>query len=345
MTGDQVSHICLGVSGIHIDIARKSGIVAVAGLEVSEDDINRALDMSQNGIDMTNRTVLKVIPESFSLDLESGIKNPIGMSGKKLDVRSHIISIGSNTLSNIRKGVLDIGVEIMDTYPNIIAIGEAMLSRRQKELGVVAVDIGASATNIAIYEEGALIYANVIPIGGEHVTSDLALGLRISIDTAEQLKLEYSDLNFGEGMKAEYDEQIDLSKISNIDTQEISRRFMNDIIHARYEEIFHHIVMELKQVGRDGMLPEGAVLTGGAAKLRGLSDLARGYLRLPASVGAADQVEGISGTSMSDPTYTAVIGTLLLAGKYGTAKKPFKINFSFGNSFNSLKNIFKKLIP
>ncbi len=196
MTGDQVSHICLGVSGIHIDIARRSGIVAVAGLEVSEDDINRALDMSQNGIDMTNRTVLKVIPESFSLDLESGIKNPIGMSGKKLDVRSHIISIGSNTLSNIRKGVLDIGVEIMDTYPNIIAIGEAMLSRRQKELGVVAVDIGASATNIAIYEEGALIYANVIPIGGEHVTSDLALGLRISIDTAEQLKLEYSDLNF-----------------------------------------------------------------------------------------------------------------------------------------------------
>lgn len=150
----------------------------------------------------------------------------------------------------------------MDTYPNIIAAGEAMLSRRQKELGVVAIDIGSSATNVAVYEEGALIYAGVIPIGGEHVTSDLALGLRISIDTAERLKLEYGDLNFGEGMKSEYDEKIDLSKLSNIDTLEISRRFMNDIIQARYEEIFHHVNMELKQVGRDGMLPEGAVLTG-----------------------------------------------------------------------------------
>ncbi len=100
------------------------------------------------------------------------------------------------------------------------------------------------------------------------MTSDLALGLRISIDTAEQLKLEYGDLNFGEGMKSEYDEEIDLSKLSSIDTTTISRRFMNDIIRARYEEIFHHVIMELKHVGRDGMLPEGAVLTGGAAKMR-----------------------------------------------------------------------------
>ena len=144
----------------------------------------------------------------------------------------------------------------MDTYPNIIACGEAMLSRRQKELGVVAVDIGSSATNVAVYEEGALIYAGVVPIGGEHVTSDLALGLRISIDTAERLKLEYGDLNFGEGMKSEYDEEIDLTKLSSVDTMSISRRFMNDIIQARYEEIFHHITMELKNVGRDGMLPE-----------------------------------------------------------------------------------------
>jgi cell division protein FtsA len=103
MTGEQASHICLGVSGIHIDITRKSGIVAVAGLDVTEDDVNRALDISQNGVDLMNRTVLKVIPESFSLDLENGIKNPVGMSGKKLDVRSHIISISANTLSNIHK--------------------------------------------------------------------------------------------------------------------------------------------------------------------------------------------------------------------------------------------------
>ncbi len=345
MTGEQVSHICLGVSGVHIEITRRSGIVAVAGLEVSEDDVNRALDMSQNGVDLMNRSVLKVIPESFSLDLESGIKNPVGMSGKKLEVRSHIISMGMNILSNIKKWVLDVGVEIMDIYPNILAVGEAMLSRRQKELGVVAIDIGSSATNIAVYEEGSLIYAGVIPIGGEHVTSDLALGLRISIDTAERLKLEFGDLNFGEGMKSEYDEQIDLARISSIDTIEISRKFMNEIIRARYEEIFHHVIMELKQVGRDGMLPEWAVLTGWASKMRGLVDLARSYLRLPACIGVPEEIDGVSGTSMSDPVYTAVIGTLVLAGKYGATRKQFKLNLSFWGALNSLKNLFKKIIP
>jgi cell division protein FtsA len=289
MTGEQFSHVCLGLSGIHIDIAGRGAIVPVAGIEVTEEDVNRALDMCQNGLDTMNRTVLKVVPESFGLDLESGIKNPVGMSGKKLEVRSHIVSIGSNVLANIKKGVLDVGVEIMDIYPNILAVGEATLTKRQKELGVVVVDMGSSSTNVAVYEEGALIYAGVLPIGGEHVTSDLALGLRISIDTAEQLKLNYGDLTIREGKAT--DEEVDLSKISNSETMSISRKFMNEIIQARYEEIFHHIVMELKKVGRDGMLPEGIVITGGAAKMRGLVDLARTYMRLPASIGVPDQVE------------------------------------------------------
>lgn len=291
MIGAQVTHVCLGLSGVHIDVTRKSGIVAVAGIDVSEDDINRALDMSQNGVDLMNRTVLKVIPESFSLDLENGIRNPLGMSGKKLEVRSHIISMGANVLSNIRKGVLDVGVEIADIYPNVLAIGESTLSRRQKELGVVVLDIGSSATNFAVYEEGAMIYAGVIPLGGEHVTSDLALGLRISIDTAEKIKIGYGDLGFGEGMKPEYDEEIDLASVSNVDTIVISRKFMNEISRARYEEIFHHVNMELKKVGRDGMLPEGVILTGGGSKMHGLVDLARSYLRLPANIGIPENVE------------------------------------------------------
>lgn len=345
MIGAQVTHVCLGLSGVHIDITRKSGIVAVAGIDVTEDDINRALDMSQNGVDLMNRTVLKVIPESFSLDLENGIKNPLGMSGKKLEVRSHIISMGSNVLSNIKKWVLDVGVEISDIYPNILAIGESTLSRRQKELGVVVLDIGSSATNLAVYEEGALIYAGVIPIGGEHVTSDLALGLRISIDTAEKIKLAYSDLGFGEGMKPEYDEEIDLASISNVDTVVISRKFMNEISRARYEEIFHHVNMELKKVGRDGMLPEWVILTGGASKMHGLVDLAREYLRLPANIGIPENVEWVAGTSIADPIYASSIGTLLLVGKYGNIKQPFKVQFSLGGISSSLKHLFKKIMP
>jgi cell division protein FtsA len=345
MTGEQFSHVCLGLSGVHIDIAWRGAIVPVAGMEVTEEDVNRALDMSQNGMDTMNRTILKVVPESFGLDLEIGIKNPVGMSGKKLEVRSHIVSIWSNVLANIKKWVLDVGVEIMDIYPNILAVGESTLTKRQKELGVVVVDMGSSSSNVAVYEEGALIYAGVLPIGGEHVTSDLALGLRISIDTAEQLKLNYGDLTIRDTKGKDVDEEIDLSKISNTEVIGVSRNFMNEIIRARYEEIFHHIVMELKKVGRDGMLPEGIVITGGGAKMRGLVELARTYMRLPASIGLPDSVEGVRGTSISDPIYSSVVGNLLLIQKYGTAKRPFKMNFSVVSIFVSLKSIFKKIMP
>lgn len=210
---------------------------------------------------------------------------------------------------------------------------------------MVVLDIGASTTNIAVYEEGVLIYGGIIPIGGELVTSDIALGMRISIDTAERLKLEYADLNFAANENDDYDEQIDLSEFSNIDNMMVSRRFLNDIIRARYEEIFHHVIMELKKVGRDGMLPEGAILTGGGAKTRELADLARNYLKLPASIGVPDAVDSIHGTSMSDPIYTSVIGTLLLIQKYGPATESFRSPFNPKNLYESLKTFIKKLIP
>ena len=345
MTGDQVSHVFVGVSWVHIDIAKNTGIVAVHGTEVTDEDVNRALDMSQNGIDLMNRNVLKVIPESFSLDLESGIKNPVGMSGKKLEIRSHILSIGSNILNNLRKGINDIGVEIIDIYPNVLAAGEAALTRRQKELGVVCLDMGSSVTNVAVYEEWSLIFAGVVPIGWEHVTSDLALWLRISIDTAEKLKLEYGDLNYGTWLEKDVDQEIDLSKFSNIDTISISRKFMTEIMKARYQEIFHYVNMQLKNVGRDGMLPEWAVLTGWSAKMRGLLDLARESLRLPASIGIAEDLDGASGTSIGDPIYTSVIWVLLVAQKYGNLKKPFKLNLSLSHIIASIKNFFKRFMP
>ena len=190
-----------------------------------------------------------------------------------------------------------------------------------------------------------MIYGAVIPIGGELVTSDIALGLRISIDTAEKLKLEYGDLNFGASESEDYDEDIDLSQISNIDTITVSRKFLNEIIRARYEEIFHHVVMELKKVGRDGMLPEGSILVGGGAKTRGLTDLARNYMRLPSNIGVPEMVESISGTSISDPIYTSVIGTMLLIQKYGSNKRPFKMSFNIKGIFASFKNFIKKIIP
>jgi cell division protein FtsA len=164
------------------------------------------------------------------------------------------------------------------------------------------------------------------------------------MDTAERLKLEYGDIGFG-GDKKDYDEEIDLTKISDVDTTAISRKFLTEILRARYMEIFHYVNMELKKTGKDGMLPEGAVLTGGASKMRGLLPLARESLRLPASIGVPLDIDGIGGTSFADPSYTSVIGILLLADRYSTARKPFKINFSLSEILMSIRTFFSKIIP
>lgn len=344
MTGEETRSVYLCVSGTSIDSVVGTGIVAVPHGEVSEDDVSRALDMSQNGVDLTNREVLKVIPESFALDNEAGIKNPSGMAAKKLEVRAHIFSVGENVLGNIKKGIADVGVDIYDVYPNVISAPEAVLSRRQKELGVVVVDIGASTTDVAVYEEGTLIFATVIPIGGEHVTSDVAIGARVSIDLAEKLKIEYGDLAFAKEDKAK-DEDIQLSKLSKTETATVSKKYLSEIVRARYSEIFYFINSELKKIGKDGMLPEGAVLTGGGSKMRGVVDLAKEIFRLPAAVGIPEDSDLISGTSIGDPVYAGVIGTLLLSQRYGTGRHRLKLSFSVGGFWTSLKTIFSKLVP
>lgn len=344
MTGEQVSAIYLSLSGTNIEVVTNNGIISVPHGEVSNDDVNRVLDMSQNGVDLMNKVVLKVIPESFTLDQESGVKNPVGMSAKKLEVRSHIFCISSNILSNIKKGIYDVGVDILDIYPNVLAAPEAVLSKRQKELGVVCIDIGASTTDVAVFEEGSLIFAAVIPIGGEHVTSDIALGARVAIDTAEKLKIEYGSVGFCKDEKAK-DDEIDLAKISKNETTTISRKYLSEIIRARYSEIFYYVNNELKKIGKDGMLPEGAVISGGGAKARDLNELAKEVLRLPSMIGTPEDSDFISGTSIGDPIFAGIIGTLLLSQKYGVSRSGFKMNLSFGGFFGSIKNALKKIMP
>ena len=344
MTGEQVSAIYLSLSGTNIEVVTNNGIISVPHGEVSNEDVNRVLDMSQNGVDLMNKVVLKVIPESFTLDQESGVKNPVGMSAKKLEVRSHIFCISSNILSNIKKGIYDVGVDILDIYPNVLSAPEAVLSKRQKELGVVCIDIGASTTDVAVFEEGALIFAAVIPIGGEHVTSDIALGARVSIDTAEKLKIEYGSAGFCKDEKAK-DDEIDLAKISKNEKTSISRKYLSEIIRARYSEIFYYVNNELKKIGKDGMLPEGAVISGGGAKARDVNELAKEVLRLPSMIGTPEDSDFISGTSIGDPIFAGIIGTLLLSQRYGVSRSGFKFNLSFGGFFASIKNVLKKIMP
>ncbi|MDD2565302.1 MAG: cell division protein FtsA [Candidatus Gracilibacteria bacterium] len=342
MTGEQISHAYLTISGTGIDVSTNKGIVAIMDHEITEDDVNRGLDMAQNGVDLQNRMVLKVIPETFTLDFESGIKNPIGMQAKKLEVIAHIFSIGMNILNNIKKGVFDNGVDIIDIYPSLITSSEAVLTKRQKELGVVCIDIGSNTTGITVFEEGVMIYSSVIPLGGENVTSDIALGARVSIDLAEKLKTEYGDVMLCKLEKK--DEEIDLDKLSKNETGKLSLKYLSEIARARYSEIFYFISSELKKISKDGMLPEGAVLTGGGVKMKGILELSKEVLRLPSSIGLPEDSDFISGTSVSDPQFSAVIGTLILSQKYGVHKSS-NFKFNIGGFWNSLKNLFGKIVP
>lgn len=341
MSGEPVTGVNISFNSSSFDVVTSKGIIAVSGDEISQDDIDRVLDMARNGIDLPNREILKVVPDYFVVDLEEGVKNPIWMSARKLEVVANIFSMNKNIFGNISKAVADVGIEIYDVYPNLLAAPEWILTKRQKELGVVCIDMWASTTGITVYEEGVLKFSTVIPVGGDSVTNDIALGARTSIDTAEKLKVSHAIIGLDEVNDKTFD--IKLEEISPNEDWEITNLYLSQIVTARYEEILYFISAELKKIGRDGMLPEWAILVGGGIKQQGFSELAKKILRLPVFIGLPLEKESLSETSISDPVFAGVVGNLILWNKYSLWRSPFKINvWPF---FESIMKVFKKILP
>ncbi len=342
MAGEQVSWAFISFNSSSFDVIDNKWIIAISGTQIEPADIERVLDMAKNGVQLPNRDVLKVIPDYFVVDLEEWIKSPVGMSARKLEVRANIFSIGSNIYNNIIKAVEDVWIEVYDVFPNLISAPAWVLTKRQQELWVVCVDIGASTTGITVYEEGSLKFSKIIPIGGESVTNDIALWLRTSIDTAEKLKIEYAELGLDK-IPDFKDSEIDLTKISKWEENMISQLYLSKIVQARYEEILFFVREELRKIGRDGMLPEWAVLVWAWSKMRGLVDLSKEVLRLPVVVGVPRENDLIADTSVCDPSFSSVLWTIFLANKYRDARS--KISFDFGSIFGSITKVFKKLLP
>ncbi|MDD5770414.1 MAG: cell division protein FtsA [Candidatus Gracilibacteria bacterium] len=342
MAGEQVHGAFISFNSSSFEVDDSKGIIAISGEEIEAGDIERVLDMAKNGRNMPNREILKVIPDNFVVDLEDGIKSPIGMSARKLEAKANIFSISSNILNNIKKSIEDVGIEVYDVFPNLISAPEGVLTKRQKELGVVCIDIGASTTGITVYEEGSLKFSKIIPIGGDSVTNDIALGVRTSIDTAEKLKIEFGELNLDK-IENYKDIEIDLSKVAKGEEGIVSSVYLSKIITARYDEIFYFVRDELKKIGKDGMLPEGAVIVGNGAKMRGLIEISKDILRLPVVIGVPACDDLIADTSINDPSFAGVLGTLILANKYRDARNV--ISFNFYSIFASITKVFKKLLP
>ncbi len=341
MAGEPIHRVFVGVSGTHIETYDSKGVIAINGqnAEISEDDVDRVLEAARAVSLPSNREILRIIPKNFSVDSQKSIKYPVGMTGIRLEVEAHIITGQTAAIKNLEKCLYQTGVDTEEIIPSVLACAESVLDRKQKELGVVLVEIGATCTNIAVFEESSIIYSSILPVGGEHVTNDLAIGLRCAIETAEKVKIEYGtclpdDVNERE--------EIDLSQISKTDAHSVNKRHSAKIIEARYHEIFLLVRDELSKIGRDGMLPAGAILCGGGVKMPGTVDLARESLQLPVQIGFPKNIEGIV-DRIDDPGFANLVGLLHFANRYGSSKS--FLDFDFGKNFSSISKWFKKLLP
>lgn len=346
MSWEEVSGAFISLNSSSLEVITNNWIVAVSWDEITYSDIERVLDMAKNWVETANREILKVIPDWFSVDLESWIKSPVGMSAKKLEVKANIFSINTNILNNIKKSVEDIGIAVYDVFPNLISSPEGVLTKRQKELWVVCIDIWSSTTWITVYEEWTLKFAKVIPIWGDSVTNDIALWVRTWIDVAEKLKLEFGQL--GLEKREDYrDFEIDLAKLSKTEEWTVSSLYLSKIIQARYEEILYFVKAELKAIWYDGMLPEWAVLVWGGTKMKWLVELTKESLRLPVTIWMPFTNDNVAWASISDPTFSALLWTIVLANKYrdARAKISFNIWSLFTMIFWSIKKVITKILP
>lgn len=346
MTGVPVSRATVSVGGSHITCLDSRGVIAVsrADGEITENDIIRVIDASQAISMPPNREIIHVIPKAFTLDGQTGIKDPLGMTGIRLEVETIIIHGGLPFIKNLNRAITQAGLEIDDLVLAPIASSQAVLTKRQKELGVVLVDFGAGTTSLAVYEENNLIATAVIPIGGMHITNDLAIGLRTTIETAEKVKL-----NVGQASALGLDirEQVDLRNFDSEENSIVPRVDIVEIIEARLDEIFDHIVKELKKINRDGKLPAGLVITGGGGLLPGVLEFGKRRLRLPASFG---ELQGVTTVidQVQDPSFSASVGLILWGNKYpvGGASSSLSLkNIARLPGLDKLGKWFKSFLP
>lgn len=310
MIEEDIKKICISINGVHITSHLTSGKVAISrgDGEVTEEDKNRVITNADTGPSGQNKEIIKLVPKTYTLDEETGIKNPVGMNGIRLEIEALIIENNSSSLKNLEKCIHKLGLIVEDQEIGIIAAAQSVLTKKQKDLGVAVIDLGAGTTSMAVYEEGHLIHIGVIPIGANHITNDLAIGLRTSIEVAEKVKLKYGialERSLGENAKL----KIDLAKIDSQEEGVFPIAYIASIIEARSKEIFELITQELKKIERDGLLPAGIVLVGGGANLKAISDLAKQELKLPIKIGSPQGVEG-SIADIDNPIYANLVGLI-----------------------------------
>lgn len=348
MTGLPIEEIWVGISGPHIITDTSRGVVAVgkANGEIQDADVERALEAARAVASPPNYEILHAIPKSFTVDGQGGIKDPVGMTGVRLEVETTVIQALSAQMKNLMKCVYRSGFRVSGVILSVLAASESHVTERQRELGVVVVNLGGATTSAAVFEEGNILSAEVLPIGSDHITADIAIGLRTSLDIAEQVKL-----NYGQAVAKDIGKRddIDLAEFGGGDGEVVSRRYVAEIIEARLEEILDKVDAILKKVDRSGMLPAGVVFVGAGAKIPGLLDLAKRRLRLPVALGAPRAGFMSAIDTVNDLNFATALG-LVLWGAEATRGESSSWSGMLGRAragatLSSLSSWFKSLIP
>ncbi|OGV91103.1 cell division protein FtsA [Microgenomates group bacterium RIFCSPHIGHO2_01_FULL_45_11] len=342
MAGYTLNEAFVSISGPHVKSQNSKGVVAVAEPqgEIEQADIERVIEAARALSLPSAEEIIHVIPRDYMVDSQGGIKDPLGMTGVRLEAEVHVITAATTAVRNIVKCVEEVGVKVGGLVFSGLASAMAVLSETEKELGVVLVDIGAGTTCLSLYIEGSLAYSGVLPVGARNITNDLAIGMRISLDSAEKIKLELSKptklvvpeagSNKDAIKKKREDDKVDLTKLGlKEEIQAASRKTLVDgIIRPRLNEIFSLVGTEIKQAGLAGLTPAGVVITGGGAATVGAVEACRRTLSLPARVGHPQGLGGLAEEIQLSP-YATVTGLVL----YGAAHAPTsreRVNLSGG---------------
>ncbi|MBA3047918.1 cell division protein FtsA [Patescibacteria group bacterium] len=352
IVGVPISSVWVGINGPNIRCEKSRGIVAVGKSdgEITEEDVSRAVEAAQALSVPPNYEILHVIPINFTVDSQVDIKDPIGMTGIRLEVEALIIQGLSNQIKNLTKAIYRTGLDIEDLVLSPLAAAEAVMSAKQKELGSALVNIGSTTTSLAVFEEGDLLHTAVLPIGSEHITADVAIGLRCPINLAERIKIEYGSANPENFSKKDLIDISDLASEEDMpdESMQVSRKYVAEIIEARVEEIFEKVDQEFKKIDRSGMLPAGVFLIGGGSKLPNIVDSAKANLRLPACLGANKKIDSVI-DKINGINFLTALGLVAWGNQLTKGKGRFNLNWPggavVGKTAEKVKKWFSSLIP
>jgi cell division protein FtsA len=305
-SGVEITGAMVSLAGAHVSSINSRGVAAVSGEAIDQDDIYRALEAARAVAIPHNREIIHVIQRGFTVDGQDGIAQPVGMHGYRLEVEAHIITAAQATVENLRQAVGAAGVEVLQFVLNPLASGDVVLTDTEKQMGVAVCDIGGGTSDLALYVDGHVWHTMVLAVGGNHITNDIATGLRLPIPQAEEIKKKYG-YALRSGVGAE--ETINVKAFGEDQPVQISRQDMAHIIEARVEELFQLTLQEIKRSGYDGLLPAGMVLTGGTSALPGIRQLASQVLGLPVRTAHPDKLIGLV-DQLRSPAYSTSVGLL-----------------------------------